>query len=287
MAWRWLRGHLGGNKTARRTRGGAAVDPTKLLKMNASELRALLADNPANAELWVRAAAERGLAAAQVRLGRMMLEGIGLPKDEKLALSWFKTAARAHDADAINMVGRCYENGWGAAPDSRIAVDWYRKAADAGHEWAQYNLGHMLLDGNGTAADPEEALFWYCKAAGQGHVRAMNLVARCHEEGWGVARNSAAARRWYRASAEGGYFRGQYNWATILQGEGRFDEAEHWFRKAAAAGTPQVRRAIERRSLVAIAKSCSTMNPLPSSPNLAREAARFSHGDESAIGSCS
>jgi len=35
----------------------------------------------------------------------MMLEGIGLPKDEKLALSWFKTAARAHDADAINMVG--------------------------------------------------------------------------------------------------------------------------------------------------------------------------------------
>jgi TPR repeat protein len=142
----------------------------------------------------------------------------------------------------MNMVGRCYENGWGVAPDPVIAVSWYRKAAKAGDSWAQYNLGHMLLDGNGVAMDRAEAFFWYSKAAGQGHPRAMNLVARCHELGWGVERDLEAARRWYRASAEGGYFRGQYNWATILAAEGRVAEARAWFAKAAEQGASRLPR---------------------------------------------
>jgi TPR repeat protein len=49
----------------------------------------------------------------------------------------------------------------------------------------------------------------------------MNLVGRCYEQGWGIARDAAAAARWYRRSAEAGYFRGQYNWATLLLSENR------------------------------------------------------------------
>ena len=58
----------------------------------------------------------------------------------------------------------------------------------------------------------------------------MNLVARCFEEGWGTARNRAAARNWYRKSADGGYFRGAYNYASILASEGCMTGAL-WFRK--------------------------------------------------------
>ncbi|HEV2650832.1 MAG TPA: hypothetical protein VGU69_06225, partial [Rhizomicrobium sp.] len=69
----------------------------------------------------------------------------------------------------------------------------------------------------------------YMRAAAQGHERAMNLVARCYEEGWGVDRDEQAARDWYRRSAEGGYFRGAYNYATLLAADGDVSDAVSWF----------------------------------------------------------
>jgi TPR repeat protein len=82
------------------------------------------------------------------------------------------------------------------------------------------------------------------KAAQQGHERAMSLVGRCCEEGWGTARDLDAAADWYRRSAEAGYFRGQYNWASLLLKAGRFEEAATWFERAAVGGTAAMRRAV-------------------------------------------
>ena len=72
----------------------------------------------------------------------------------------------------------------------------------------------------------------------------MSLVGRCCEEGWGTPRDLDAAADWYRRSAEAGYFRGQYNWASLLLKAGRFDEAATWFERAAVGGTAAVRRAV-------------------------------------------
>jgi TPR repeat protein len=72
----------------------------------------------------------------------------------------------------------------------------------------------------------------------------MNLVGRCTEEGWGTARDALAAAQWYRRSAEAGYFRGQYNWATVLFMAGHGEEAAKWFERAAVGGTLGVRRAV-------------------------------------------
>jgi len=199
-----------------------------LTMMPPAELAALLAGG--DAACWVEAAAACGIAAAQVRLGRMLLEGPA--KDERAAFACFLSAAKAGDIDAQNMVGRAYENGWGTAKDFARAAQHYRIAAEAGLAWAQYNLGHLLLDGNGVARDHAAAFRWYFAAAAQGHERSMNLVARCCEEGWGCPRDPAAARMWYRRSAEAGYFRGAYNYATILSAEGCIAGALRWFRQA-------------------------------------------------------
>ena len=105
----------------------------------------------------------------------------------------------------------------GARPKTRRRRrEHFRRAADRGHAWAQYNLGHMYLDGRGVARDRALAYLYYLKAAEQRHERAMNLVGRCCEEGWGTPRDADAAADWYRRSAEAGYFRGQYNWASLL-----------------------------------------------------------------------
>jgi TPR repeat protein len=202
-----------------------------LTMMPAEELRALLA-NAEDSAAWVEAAAACGMAEAQVRLGRMLLEGEGVARDPAAAFAAFSAAAERGDAEARNMAGRCYENGWGVAQSFADAARFYRLAADDGHVWAQYNLGHLLLGGNGVAQDGAAAYRCYLSAANAGHERAMNLVARCCEEGWGTARDAAAARDWYRRAAEAGYFRGAYNFATLLCAEGDIDGALRWFRQA-------------------------------------------------------
>jgi TPR repeat protein len=228
---------------------GDAWRVAALSMMGDGELRALFASDAAMP--WVTAAANGGLVEAQLRLGRMLLSGEGAAKDEGAAFTWFARAAETGDIEAHNMLGRCYENGWGIAPDADRAARHYAIAASAGDSWAQYNLGHLFLDGIGVPHDPDEAFLWYSRAADQGHVRAMNLVARCHEEGWGVAKDAAPARAWYRKSAEGRYFRGAYNYATMLAAEGCLAGAAHWFERALAAAPEPTRATIAE----ALAKS--------------------------------
>ncbi len=220
------------------------VSVYELRKMRKDELETLLSGDPVEAARWVETAAGHGLTAAQLRLGRMLLDGVGVGKDQTAALQWFRTAARSGDGDAMNMVGRCYENGWGTARDTVAAAEWYRRSAEAGHDWGEYNYANMLFDGIGVAANLPLAVSWYLKAAHQGHGRAMNQLGRCYEEGWGTAKDLAAAARWYRKSAETGYFRGEYNYATILRADGDIDEAARWFREAVEGGTLEIRRRI-------------------------------------------
>jgi TPR repeat protein len=227
----------------------AEVSVDNLKRMKPRALAALLSGDPVEAARWVELAARHGMAAAQLRLGRMLLDGTGMAKDEAAALGWFKTAARSGDADAMNMAGRCHENGWGTPKDNEAAADWYRRSAEAGHDWGEYNYANMLFDGLGLPVDLASALNWYLKASAQGHARAMNQAGRCYEEGWGVVRNLAVATDWYRKSAEAGYFRGQYNYAAVLAGQGRLAEAAAWYGQAAEGGNLDIRRCIGRELL--------------------------------------
>ena len=216
----------------------------ELRRMDAADLRRLLAGDPARAAAYVDTAARFGVVEAQIRYGRMLLEGQGVARDEGAALQWLHRAARCGSAEAMNMVGRCFENGWGTPQDLAEAARWYRASGEAGCDWGEYNYANMLFDGRGVAEDRSGAVAWYRRAAGRGHTRAMNLLARCQEEGWGGARNAAEAFAWYRRSAEGGYFRAQFNYATLLAALGREEEALAWFEAACRAATPDSLRSM-------------------------------------------
>jgi TPR repeat protein len=216
----------------------------QLQRMSYRELSLLLTGDPAEAAVWVHSAAEYGVPAAQLRLGRMLLEGNGVRRDEREAFLWFARAADQGDAEGMNMAGRCHENGWGVAVDLELAAARYQSSADAGHDWGEYNFGNMLFDGRGIARDCERALFWYLRAANQGHGRAMNLAGRCFEEGWGCTKSPAEAAHWYRRSAESGYFRGQFNYAVMLTEQGHGASAAEWFWKAVVGGDADIRHAI-------------------------------------------
>jgi uncharacterized protein len=223
-------------------RGGTGdavmISYAELRAMPPNALRARLTKDPVNAARLIGAAARYGFPEAQLMLGQMLLDGIGLERDHLTAVRWFRRAAEGGSAEAMNMVGRCYELGWGVAADAAAAVSWYRQAARLGLDWGQYNLANRLLRGDGVARDRLAALELYRQAAAQGHAKSMNLVARFLEEGWEVPRNPVQALVWYRRSAEAGDFRGQYNFAVALVGMGRCDQAREWFRVAIENGSP-------------------------------------------------
>jgi hypothetical protein len=49
------------------------------------------------------------------------------------------------------------------------------------------------------------------------------------------------AQDWYRKSADGGYFRGAFNYASMLVSEGCIADAVYWFEKALATAPEPTR----------------------------------------------
>ena len=84
----------------------------ELAAMREGDLAAALQAEPA---AWLESAARYGFAEAQLRLGQLLLDGEGAPRDPAAALAWFDRAAAQGLPEAMNMAGRCLENGWGGA----------------------------------------------------------------------------------------------------------------------------------------------------------------------------
>lgn len=188
--------------------------------------------------------AEQGDAGAQVALGAMYAQGLGVPLDLATARSWFsKSAAQgnakarsnllymadrllyAEDAaprcgDALAIItelasmqyvpaytaaGNLLFEGCGEV-EARPAegVRWWRMAASADDPVAQTNLGVAYASGRGVEQDYALALDWYRKAAAQGHAPAQFGLGLMYERGEGVPADMTEARRWYELAAASG-----------------------------------------------------------------------------------
>ena len=201
--------------------------------------RAVLAGPPEPAAAALHAAAQAGVAPAQLHYGQCLLDGRGVTANPAEALRWFHAAARAGEVAAINMVGRCLEQGWGTPADPAHAAPWYRAAAERGHDWGMYNLATLLTLGEGgVPRDKAEAFFWLRQAADLGHAKSINLLGGFYEHGWIVRINRTTARELYRKAAIGGDFRGQFNYARFLLQEGDLLGALHWLRQVPSTATP-------------------------------------------------
>lgn len=216
-------------------------DADRINAMSQADMAAILAGPPEQAAGLVAAVAAAGLTEAQAVYGQMLLNGHGVARDLEAGFGWFRRAANAGHVMAMNMVGRCYEKGWGTAPDAAAATLWFAQAAKAGLDWGMYNYASSLIMGRGIAQDRAEALDWLRKAAALGHAKSMNFIGSFHEDGWVVPADAAEAQRWYRAAAEGGDFRGQFNLARLLAGNGQVAAALDWLHRSVADATPAFR----------------------------------------------
>ncbi|MDM5181730.1 TonB family protein [Massilia sp. DJPM01] len=218
-------------------------------------------DGPSAAEAavplsTVRAAAERGDPAAQLRLGTIHMTGEGVARDPAEAVAWWRKAADQGDLKAQLSLARALHFGDSGKPDLAQAMTWYRKAAELGMPEAQNMMGLLLLEGTGVATDKVAAREWFRKAAAQGWARSQAyygslqlddntpegmqqgiallsraaaqddfvgqyFLGQCYDTGRGVPQDKAMAATLYEKAARGGSKPAQRLMATMYErGEG-------------------------------------------------------------------
>ena len=130
-----------------------------------------------NADITLlKAFAAGGDLQAQYHLGIMYSEGLGVEQNASEAFVWIKKAAEQGLADAQLDLGSLYDAGEGVSQDYHQAALWYRKAAEQGVIAAQYNLAVMFETGEGLEQNLLQAYIWYTVAEVYGYKGARPVI---------------------------------------------------------------------------------------------------------------
>ena len=105
--------------------------------------------------------ADKGLVEAQYRLAIMYQNGLGVVRNELLAMKWMVAAANQGFALAEHGLGFMYMDGDCVSKNGSKAVSWFTKAAEQGMAGSQTTLAMMYEMGNGVEKDIEQAKKWY------------------------------------------------------------------------------------------------------------------------------
>ena len=103
-------------------------------------------------------------------------------KKFKQAAELYRQAAGQGHAVAQLNLGQMYEDGVGVAKDLTAAADWYLKAGEQGNGAAQLKLGEIYAAGLAVDRDLRQSAHWYKKAGEHGDVRAKEALAKVEEE---------------------------------------------------------------------------------------------------------
>lgn len=141
--------------------------------------------------------ASMGNAVAQFYLGKMYMQGLGVPQDYKESLSWHRKAAAQGTAESQALLGFVYYYGLGVPQDYKEAEAWTRTAAENGYAEAQHNLGWMYGKGQGVPQDWVQAYKWFNIAVSRGEEGAemklkaaeVNMTPKQMEEAQGLSRD--------------------------------------------------------------------------------------------------
>ena len=101
-------------------------------------------------------------------------------------------------ADAQYRLAIMYQNGLGVVRNELLAMKWMVAAANQGFPLAQHGLGFMYMEGDCVAKNGEKAVLWFRRAAEQGMAGSQTTLAMMYETGNGVEQDSEEARKWYR-----------------------------------------------------------------------------------------
>ena len=100
---------------------------------------------------------EQGDADAEVTLGYLYADGLGVARDPAVALRFYQLAAEQGGARAMNLLGFAYHHLPPPYGDFEQARHWYEEAAEMNWLPAVNNLGLLYMEGSGVEQDYAEA----------------------------------------------------------------------------------------------------------------------------------
>jgi len=174
----------------------------------------------------------------QLTIGRMYLNGDGVPENPLAAVQWFGKSAEQQNPTAQWDLSLCFHDGYGVKRCDSTAAYWARRSAELGNADGQNTFGQYLHKGIGIARNDSAAFNWFLRAAEQGHNLAQNSLANLYVIGEGIQKDHAKAIEWYRKAAEQGNVDAQFNMGVAYSnGWGvSEDEAIKWLKLAAEQG---------------------------------------------------
>ena len=214
--------------------------------------------------------AASGDAQAQLKLGKMLLEGdtaFQCITNNDLAIEWFEKAALQGNAEAQYLLAQCYNEAYHESPkafdvhyDAELgdyveddddnddylvnqekAMFWYLQAAQNGIPEAQLEVGsRYYLEG----INEKDAFQWYLKAAQAGLAEAQYNVGEFYSDGELVKQNYSEAVKWYKKAAEQGHLSScEELGECYIDGEGvarDVNQGIYWLERAARGGRTDV-----------------------------------------------
>ncbi|TPQ29026.1 tetratricopeptide repeat protein [Methylomonas koyamae] len=115
---------------------------------------------------WIEKAANQGFEPARLLLD--VIDNHGKPSDPKKSRALIEEAARNGSVSAYYILGKMYLNGEGVPENHQAAIVWLEKAGVNGHLKAQIMLGEMYSEGRVIPQDSIQAYKWFSLAANQG-----------------------------------------------------------------------------------------------------------------------
>ena len=125
-------------------------------------------------------------------------------KEYRQAAKYYKIAAEQGYSEAQLDLGYLYKEGLGLTKDLKEASKWYKLAANQGLPEAQYQISHMYFLGDGVTSSLSETIKWLRKSADQGYAAAEYLLGYFYECGIGVPKSNKQAQKWYELAAKHG-----------------------------------------------------------------------------------
>ena len=119
--------------------------------------------------------------------------GLGTAPDIGRAAQLFQAAADKGSALGQNRLGLMYLDGQGVIRDYKTGAKLVCDAAAAGEENGAFNCGVVLMEGRGTDKDPARALTLWEQAADKGHIAATKPSGAEPQIG-GIHRSRSGAR---------------------------------------------------------------------------------------------
>lgn len=198
------------------------------------------------AEALLRGAAQRGDSQASLALAELLaFETPPQASGKEEAVRIARQAAESQDPEGMYLLGRMSLEGIGLPKDVNAGVDLLSRASVAGHLEATWMLA-QIYDQRRVG---EQAMMLYRRGSVRGDVRASHRLGEFYQRGdYGVRRNSITARRYYSLAVEQGYPDAMVALAQMMEaGEGEAadpEQARSLLGRAAELGHPEARERV-------------------------------------------